>query len=729
MSNNMFLINTITLMVSYFLFTQYNDLNTFTFAYAYNQLPTLNVFNKAAKIINIVFSNFEDILEKGTEYFGESRVEGLSDEVEAEIDIISDSSEIISDPKDFVKRISSVKLTSFGYIKYTLHGAGFSYYVCNSSGISRYDEHHIQFSTFNSKMKSGKTVKFNDKKLGTRSFIHIEYKAKDFLFKKDNCVAIIPSSNSTGDKLYVLASDENEDRVFIDVKTKQAIREIDMLNNDKALFYRFISRTASQERKATATFVLVKDYNNYKEELTTILDAGSQGEFSNMVNHFKTNPNISDEQKMLNVLGNIATVGKNLGRFNNVAVVDGKITLYYEVTNNDGITTLKEFTPFDGQGIVRASSLANVVTEGLQQLGHNVIVLPQAVKGLSIQARLHTDKGVLNVVSDKTFTAIFNILKEDYNFITYGYNDVNVLPDVIMDRNQVKWLPMNKDCNWLLYVLSISKLSVGNSSVQGVFDTLMEADTYRVLNGTSEQGFENMTHYNDGLSLIKEAIEEKLDSMMNPAPISQSALFNRPVSDVLMSIDNNTFNELPQVRSSAIRRATNKIFNKYINKLSVPIDTYNLMLQCDWTALLISEKIDDKRVVRNVLKYNEALCLLNSKEAVCVKYPKVAGEHHLISIITSDEYMKRVKALNLSVDVFDAIEDMYTDVWEGNIVVPANELLCVKESGADFDGDKFSVVIDPMIVDVYKQIDALGHSYIIMKDLEDDDVIEDDIII
>lgn len=721
MNSSLLLNVTLSLLCVYF-FMYFNNLNTFIFVYVCDQLPAPHVFNRFVTFILSVFG--DDKLDVAAKYFGEDRVAELAESLEIEKDMISDSSKVISDRKDFVKYIASVKNTTFGYNKYILNTHGFSYYVCSSAGLSRYDVAHVLFSSFRSRRKSGRAASFTESKLGTRSFIHVEYKEKDYIFKNNNCIAIIPSESGLTDKLFIMAKNENGENCFFNIKTKEVLSETELVSNSNALFYRFLNRTASQERKSTATFVLVRDYNNYEAELTHILNVGTQGEFNNIVDKYTREPNLSEEQKSLNVIGNIQTVGKNLGKFNKVGIVDGKITLYYEIINKTtGKTELKSFKPFDGQGIARASAVADVATKGLQALGHDVIVLPQSVMGLAVQCRLHTDKGVLYIVGDRTFEEIFRVLKEDYNFIPYGYSDANELPEVIMDRNQVKLLPENKDCDWLFYILSISKLTKGNSSVQGIFDTFMELDFYNLANGKAKAGYENMANYIAGVDMIKDACEEKLDAMRAPAPVSSSDLANRPVTDVLMAIDNETFFELPAVRHSVIKRATNKIFNKYINKLSIPIDTYNGMLQCDWSALLLSEKNSDgKRIVKNVLKYNEILAHLNSDEAVCVKYPKVAGEHHVVKVISPAEYMNRVSDMNLPENIFNAISDIYTNTWEGNVIVPAIELLFVKESGADCDGDKFSMMIDPLMVDTYKQLDELGQSYIIMKDVDDDGV-------
>ena len=443
----------------------------------------------------------------------------------------------------------------------------------------------------------------------------------------------------------------------------------------------------SQIRRGILAFEDVTDGVDCAEELTDLLTAGAYAELVNKVFSLGTG-NKSYSRTTLGMAPSALW-----GLLGTIGIVTGKFG------GSDA---------WDGLGIYRNKFLADCLTAKL-----GVQVTEAAVNGLAMQTRSmgymakvfgrgHNDQFMATVMQQ--YEVVHMDRSQQSNELLWNKDErvmgkmvilgESLIPDLIVDLNGLKaMVDFTKDLDF--GVLDIAIGSGANTSTQLLYKVAGLGEDFTTFMGNTFRA-----HWDKSMGYLMEdkpTVPSLVDLEKGADYMSETIAH---ISPLYARNDAKLWHDILDNKIQGIMRD--------VNRLHMPVDGAFLRLMSDIAPLFGAPR---------VLKYGEVFAPHASKHfsksdaepvVTLIKYPSIGlGEFYQAKVVTMDEVIKRVGAMDIAREIKVVIIEWYQSTHNGVLIVPTVELLKKQLAGMDFDYDGVTAVYDAEFNALVKRVQSM----------------------
>jgi hypothetical protein len=423
---------------------------------------------------------------------------------------------------------------------------------------------------------------------------------------------------------------------------------------DRLSKYVLALATASglREKRQLFNSVYVKLEGN--EKVSDVLNARCH----NIIKHANKNMTKGQAAKFMTRPGLAWTASKSFGSINAMARLNGVFDLEFNRDVFDGVAYM------DAQDIAERFQISPI----------------EAVR-LALQCRPGgVIKVQIKVLPSKTFSELLESYRKEGKVTEYG----NGTPTLIFDNNAIK---ANIDLdNIELEVLAMGKTSEVGLSKQILEKVILEATTMDRENGDTTN-LERVKEYVLGLG--KSTIIDLIAELIAP-----SGKVSPDMNYVYDVINAKGLRTVPGAKKTAVQNVLRRIA-KAIDKLAFSDKNIFYSVIYTDTAQLFGHKLLNEGEVYYPKMKNE------TKKGVAVKYPSMgAKEFYSFTTVPFKEIAKRIKALDATDSLKEALLEEYRDMSKSLVVFPASRRVFDSCAGMDIDMDTIALIFSDVVVDM-----------------------------
>lgn len=376
----------------------------------------------------------------------------------------------------------------------------------------------------------------------------------------------------------------------------------------------------------------------------------------------------------------------------------------------------------DGTSYELADKVATMLTEKLSATsGRDIVVTPEAVMGMSIQARPVSEKAQGSIKSKAAMNLMLKtLIKSGVNVVTVKKSDMTPESSQALFSLENTLIVVTEDGKFELGKTDIEWLTDDNA-LKLSFDLSQDVPLF-VLKAIKSTGSANLNgqvyskimHSARGVEYIKKTAQKNVDNFFNNLEeaiasgegfVSEEKLASSDVNGVIKNLfKGEVLNAFPNLKKRVLQDNWKELA-KMLSNLKLEVEGDYLTAEGDPSKMY---GLKSDLLAINEVFINDRALLETTKEAVVIKYPSVHNREYLLaSFVSHDELKARIKARvaagEITKEEGNIIKNDFFSQSKAKFMVSTNATLKQLLAGFDMDTDAAMFFYDQELVSIIKE--------------------------